>query len=116
MFRTRNIKILRIAVMIVVAVIVIGYAIMRSLNYARGPEIIVRYPENGSATTSQSVELSGQAVRISDISLNGRPISVDEAGNFRETVVIFDGVNIWTIQAHDQFGREISRQMQIVKI
>jgi hypothetical protein len=45
--------------------------------------------------------------------LNGQTITVDEAGNFSQTIIVFPGMNILTFHAHDQFGRDTDKQLQL---
>lgn len=112
--RRSFIRLLRIAGATVLILAVVGYAIWRSLNYALGPEIHISSPTNGSAIASSSVTLEGQVLRVNAVSLNGRPISVDEQGNFHEPVIIFPGLNTITFTATDQFGRAASKELDLV--
>lgn len=103
--RTRFAKLLRITIFVLLALIVIGYATFRSLPYASGPIITIFQPINGSTIASTTTEIVGRADRVNSISINGSPISLDESGNFRKTLIIFKGINVITIEAHDQFKR-----------
>jgi hypothetical protein len=57
------------------------YAGLKSLNYAKGPEITILYPAQGTIASSSTLLITGQAFRINKITLNGNPISVDEMAN-----------------------------------
>ena len=103
--RSKFSKLLRIGLFVLVAVIVVGYATFRSLPYVRGPVINIFQPVNGSTISSTTVEIVGRAERVNAISINGNPISIDESGNFKETLVVFKGMNFITIVAQDQFKR-----------
>ncbi|MEA2715421.1 MAG: Glucodextranase, domain [Candidatus Parcubacteria bacterium] len=112
--RTTVIRYFRAMAFVVIAGIIVAYAIWRSLNYARGPVIVIFEPPNGSAIASSSVEILGRAERVSSLSLNGDMISVDESGNFKELVVVFPGLNKVTFLAHDQFGRNTRLELDLV--
>jgi len=112
--RTNNLSILKYAAVFVLAALIVAYAIWRSLDYARGPVIEIFSPTNGISTTSNTVTIRGRADRVNTISLNGRVISIDEQGNFSETVLVFPGENLISLTAHDQFGRQTETIVNIV--
>jgi len=112
--RTQNLRLVKIASVLVLLLIVATFAIFRSFNYFQGPGLEIYAPINGSIIESSIIKISGQAVRITKISLNGRPINVDEKGNWSETLIVFPGLNLITIKVQDQFGRTVSKQLDIV--
>lgn len=112
--RTSYIRLLRIIVAAVVILIIVIYAIWRSLNYARGPAITVTSPTNGSSADSETVEIIGRVERANNLTMNGQSISVDQQGNFDQTVIIFPGTNKITFEASDQFGRSIQKELDLV--
>ncbi len=114
MTRTTTIKFLRLLIVVLVVVIVVGYAIWRSLNYTRGPEIDIFAPADNYTATTSTITIIGQAQRINSISLNGKAISVDEQGNFKEEIIVFPGINIITLEAIDRFQRDTKKQLKIV--
>lgn len=112
--RTATLRLIRFSSIALVALIIIVYAIFRSLNYIHGPVIDIFQPINGSAISSTTVTIIGQAVRVNALSMNGKTVFIDEAGNFKETLLVFPGMNIITFTAHDQFGRTETKQLQLV--
>ena len=112
--RTQNLRLLKISGVLFLAFIIIIFSVFRSLNYLRGPGLEIYYPINGSVVSSPTIKISGQATRITKITLNGRAITIDEQGNWQETLIIFPGINIIKIEAQDQFGRTVSKQLDIV--
>ncbi len=112
--RTKFIRLLRIGAVILATIMIGGYAAWRSFAYVQGPKIEVFTPVNGSTVSSPTVEVTGQALRINALTINGNPISVDESGNFKDTRAVFPGINILTLHATDQFGRSTETHIQIV--
>ncbi|MES2314519.1 MAG: hypothetical protein V4524_01095 [Patescibacteria group bacterium] len=112
--RTATLRLIRLSAITLVAVIIIVYAFFRSLNYIHGPEINIFQPIDGSALASSTVTIIGQATRVNSLSMNGKTVFIDESGNFKETLLVFPGMNIITFTAHDQFGRTKTRQLQLV--
>ena len=112
--RTKTLRMIRIAVIGIFAVIIIAYAIWRSLNYARGPEIDISEPTDGTSATSSTLMIRGRVLRVNSLSLNGNPISVDQQGDFNETIVVFPGINILSLTGQDRFGRSARKELEIV--
>jgi hypothetical protein len=107
-------KTLKITFFIATVAIIIGYSYFAFIDYISGPEIIILTPENGSTIASSTVSIQGQALRIQDITMNNRPILVDEQGNFKESVLLFRGYNVVLIYAKDKFGRTTEYKMELV--
>lgn len=114
MNRTANLRLLRVSGITLAAIIIISYAIWRSLNYARGPKIDIFEPVNGSSIASTTIVIKGRAERSNSLDLNGQTVSVDEQGNFSETLILFPGVNVITLDAKDQFGRSTETKLELV--
>ncbi len=112
--RTRFSQLLRMAALAVVIIVIIGYAITRSLPYFQGPEIAVFQPLNGSTISSTTMTLIGRARRINSLSINNHPIQIDEQGNFRETLIVFPGINVISLDATDQFKRSTHSELRIL--
>ncbi|MEK9177837.1 MAG: hypothetical protein AAB777_01810, partial [Patescibacteria group bacterium] len=79
-----------------------------------GPEIDIFNPEDGCTATTSTITIIGQAQRVNSLSLNGKSISVDEQGNFKEEIIVFPGINIITLRAVDRFQRDVKKQLNIV--
>jgi hypothetical protein len=94
--------------------IVGSYSLFEARFLILGPHITITEPQDG-ARVSQSVILTkGVAHNIAYISLNDRPIFVDQQGNFEEKVIMFPGLNTMTMRAKDRFGRETDKTIRIV--
>ncbi len=111
--RTEFAKSVRMSVLIIVIVIIVGYAAFRSLPYVRGPQIILFQPINGSTIASTTITVVGRALRINSLTMNDNPIETDESGNFKETLVVFPGVNVISFNATDQFKRMVRAELRV---
>ena len=116
MTRTSFIRILKIGVSSIAIIIIIAYALWRSLSYARGPHIIIQEPSDWAIISSSSVIVRGRVERANSIYLNGKPIFIDEMGVFSESILVFPGLNLITVIAHDQFDREIEEKIRLTGI
>ena len=113
MTRTQLISLIRIGSGVLVALLIIAYAISRSLSYARGPRITIEEPLDGASITASTTVLKGFVERANNITLNGRAISIDEQGHWSETLVIFPGSNIITLEARDRFERSVKTELRL---
>lgn len=111
--RTRFVRAIRIAILAIIVAVIAGYAAYRSLPYAEGPDIQIYQPLNGSTVASSTVAIIGKASRTNSLSLNGAALQVDELGNFKETIIVFPGLNRITILGSDQFGRKVTYDLII---
>jgi hypothetical protein len=107
-------RLLKITAYLVVILIVLGYAFFASHDFITGPTIEVFEPKNGTSFTDSSIHIKGNVQRIQEITLNGRPITIDDKGNFNEAALLSPGYNIFELQAHDKFGRSKDVRLELV--
>lgn len=112
--RTETIRFAKIIGIVLFVILILTFVFFRSLNYLRGPSIVIDSPKDGSVVSANFVEISGNAQRIVKINLNGYPIYIDEQGNWKEKLIIFQGLNKITVEVEDQFGRKINKQLDII--
>ena len=60
------------------------------------------------------VKITGNAENAKNLTLNGREISIDQAGNFNETIALLSGYTIITIEAKDKFGYKDEKNYQLI--
>ena len=91
------------------------YFIYRTFQaYFSGPSITVIEPSNYEAFSAPTTTILGVAKRVQDITLDGRSITIDDKGNFSETILLMPGYNIETIAAHDPFGHTTKQELDLV--
>ncbi|MDO8482401.1 MAG: hypothetical protein Q7S86_01120 [bacterium] len=108
--------ILRSVIVILVLSAIGGYALYESRNIINGPQLALEEPKNGLSTSNSTIEIKGQAQNISSISINDRKITVDEAGWFKEKILLSVGYNIIKISVYDKFGRAKETLMELVRM
>ncbi len=111
-YKTR--KNIFIATVVLLLFLVVGYTLYEIQRIASGPKIIVYFPQNGATIATSTLEISGIAKNISDISLDDRKIFIDEKGNFKEELLLSPGYNIITIKASDRFGSETEKIIEVI--
>lgn len=113
MTRSTLLRIIKIASVSIAIGLIVAYASWRSLEFARGPHISIYEPSDWASIHATTTLIRGRVERAHKISLNGRPILIDEAGNFSEIVTVFPGMNIWTFEAEDRFDRKIAETIRV---
>jgi hypothetical protein len=97
-------KILKIAGLSVFFILIVVYAFFRSKDLIFGVKIKNVNLADGATVTENIIKLTGKAKNAINLTLDGREISVDQQGNFNETIALLPGYNIINIKAQDKFG------------
>ena len=124
MTRETTKRALTIGSIILVIAIIAGYAYVASHSLLSGPSIVVTDIDNASATApingviygsfaTGTVTISGVALRIQSISLNGSPIVIDESGNFSQIIALFPGFNAEMLSGKDAFGHTTTVELDL---
>ncbi len=104
---------MRRAILIALAIVVLGYGLFEARKLLAGPAITILYPIDGSATSSSVVTVAGTAENISFLSINDAPSYTDEAGQFVYRFSPPAGYTVVTVAATDRFGRRASKSVAI---
>jgi len=112
-------KIVKIAGISLFFLLIIIYAFFRSKDVLLGVKIrnveIDGAPiQSGATITANSMEITGNARNAVDLTLDGREISIDQAGNFDEPIALLPGYNIINIRAQDKFGHTDEKNYQLM--
>lgn len=110
--RTR--KYIKIAAIVAVAAVIVGYSWFRMNDIWAGPEIVISNPKMAKKTDQQVIQLRGRAFDIAFLYLNGRQIFTDKAGHFSQTIVLSPGYNTITVRGRNQYGRQTREVIHIV--
>ncbi len=112
---TNNSKIaIKVFISIFIGAIVVGYSLFSARHIIKGPTITIESPANGSLTESNFVEIKGKTENLNYISLNDRQIFIDDDGNFKEKLILYQGENTLKLYGKDKFGRETTKYIQVV--
>lgn len=95
-------------------VFLLFYFFHQSKAFLLGPQIVVKYPENGETLNKTIVVVVGNVVNTDTLLLNGRFIIADSFGNFEEKLILARGYNIIELTAKDKFERETSKKLEVV--
>jgi len=107
-------KIFKIGLTSIFFVLIIVYAFFRSYNLLFGVKIINVNIVNGATVKDNILEVKGNAKNAINLTLDGREISIDQAGNFDETLALLLGYNVINIRAVDKFGHVDEKNYQLI--
>lgn len=106
-------RILTTFFVVILALLTIGYVLFQARLLIEGPEVTL-IAEPALLQQERQIVLSGFATNITAIYLNGRPIVTDEAGLFREQVVLENGLTRVRLEAEDRYGRSVALERSFV--
>jgi hypothetical protein len=97
-------KIIKIIGFSVFFILIVIYVIWGSKDLIFGVKIKNVNLIDGTTVTNNIINLIGNAKNAIELTLNGRKISVNDQGDFSETIALLSGYNIINIKAEDKFG------------
>ena len=104
-------KIAKIISISALSLLIIIYALSRSRDLIFGVKI-----RNVTLRPSENIiRLEGNAKNAINLTLDGREISIDQGGNFDETIALLPGYNIVSISALDKFGNRDEKSYQLIQ-
>ena len=98
---------------LVLIILTVAYGLFQARTLIQGPILEIAYPTPGETITGQLYEVRGNAYNVSRVKINGRAITTDLEGNFRETMVTPDGLEVLFIEAENRLGRYTSERIEI---
>jgi len=107
-------KIIKILLVSVLFLFIMIYAFFRSKDLILGVKIKNVNIVDGAKVTNNILNVTGVAKNAVDLTLDGREISVDQQGNFNETIALLPGYNIVDIKARDKFGHTDERNYKLI--
>ncbi len=97
-------KVVQYSSLILFFLLIVVYAFFRSRDLIFGVKIKNVNIVDGSTMTDSVLHVSGEAKNAIKLTLNGREITVDEGGNWNETIALLSGYNVINVTAKDKFG------------
>jgi hypothetical protein len=107
-------KIIKISSITVLFLFIILYAFFRSKDLVFGVHIKDVNLVDGKKVENNIINVSGNAKNAVILTLNGREISIDQNGNWNETIVVLPGYNVVKINAKDKFGHTDEKNYKLI--
>ena len=107
-------KILKITSVSVLFIFIVIYAFFESKDLMFGVKIKNVNIVDGAKVTESVMEITGNARNATKLILDGREISVNQQGDFDETIAILPGYNVINIKAQDKFGHVDEKNYKLI--
>lgn len=107
-------SLLKVGSVILLVLVIIGYAYFRTRDVVRGVRIEVTTVTDGMTVGDPYLEVAGRAKNATTLVINGRTVGVDQEGHFREPLILLPGYTIITLEASDKFGKQVKKQYRVV--
>jgi hypothetical protein len=107
----KKVEIYFIGALLLLAVIYGGF---RAYPLVAGPAITIYSPQDGDQVSSSTFQISGKVSRVNEITIQGRPITIDTEGHFIETLVSHAPYTIIVVVATDQYGATVTKTLRVV--
>jgi hypothetical protein len=114
-------KIVRISFLSVFLIFIVTYVFFRTKDLVNGVKIInVSMVANGlpvqegTKVPDNILKITGNARNAINLTLDDREISVDQSGNFDETIALLPGYNVIDIKAEDKFGKSDEKNYKLM--
>jgi len=107
-------KILKIGSLSALLLFIIVYTFFISKDVIFGVKIENVNIVDGTKVTDNIVKITGNAKNAINLTLNDRTISIDQKGNFDETIALLSGYNIINIRARDEFGNSDEKNYKLI--
>ncbi len=101
--------------LLILFIIIIGYAAYQASDIVRGPAIDLSSPNDGLTEEDGLTVLTGLARRLAYLSLDDNQIFTNSAGQFKEKLLLAPGYNIIKLRAEDRFNRRVEKTLQIIR-
>jgi hypothetical protein len=99
--------------LLALVIFTVGYAAFRAYPLVAGPKITVYSPVDGDTVASTTFEISGQVLRAKEITIQGKPITIDTEGHFTETLVASSPYTILVLVATDKYGATVKKTLRV---
>ncbi len=107
-------KVLKIGSLVSLFLFIVVFGFFRSKNLIFGVQITDVNITDGATVHESSLHITGNAKNALKLSLNDREISLDQSGNFDETIILAPGYNIINIKATDKFKHVDEKNYQLM--
>jgi len=98
-------SLLRASVMIIAVIGLIGYLSWQIKSIVKPPELTLFSPQNGYITDDNELLIHGKTHQETQVSVNGKDITNDNDGQFKEIVNLSPGINTITVSAQKKHGK-----------
>ena len=107
-------KTLKIGLVSILFLFIVVFGFFNSRDLIFGVKIKNVNLQDNLKVSESVFEITGTAKNAVKLSLNGREISIDQKGNFDETIALLSGYNLVNIKAQDKFGKIDEKNYKVI--
>ncbi len=107
-------KIVKIGGLCVFFILIVTFGFFGAKNLILGVKITNVNITDGATVTEPVLHITGNAKNAIHLLLNGREISIDQSGNFNETIALLPGYNVIDIRAQDKFNHVDDKNYKLI--
>lgn len=107
-------KVFQIGSITIFFLIIVVFAFFKSYNILFGLKIRNVNITDGVLVPEDTIQVTGNAQNAVTLTINGREISINNKGDFDETIALLSGYNIINIKAKDKFGYVDEKNYQLM--
>lgn len=96
--------------------IFIGVYFIYQLDFLLGaPKITLNSPMADLVVNNDKIEFMGKVELNSNLTINNQEVYIDKEGNFKEEIILHQGLNTIEMTAKNRFGKSVSVVRRIIK-
>lgn len=92
--------------------VTLGYGIFQARMLLQGPTLVIHSPFPGETVEGTLFEISGKTERVTHVTINGQPATMDTSGYFKEKLVTPTGYGVVLVEAKNRFGHHIEKRIE----
>lgn len=99
---------------LLLGIFILGYGLFEAYDLLCGPTLTITNPSSGLTVHNSLVQVKGATKRIAKIFIGGRQVFAQNDGSFNEPLLLAYGYNIIEVKVVDQFGRQITKKLEVM--
>lgn len=107
-------KIVKVSLVSIFFILILVFVFFNSRELIFGVKIKNVDIADNQKVTDSILKITGNAKNAVELTLDGREISIDQSGNFDETIALAPGYNVINIKAQDKFGNVDEKNYKVM--
>jgi hypothetical protein len=106
-------KKLELALVVLLILFSLLYGAFKIYPLIIGPSVTIYNPHDGDIVPANTFEVSGQALRVKEVTIQGRPIPIGTDGHFAELLLSQAPYTLVVVTATDFYGKTITKTFRV---
>lgn len=92
----------------------VAYLIYGVIALISPPKVTLLAPYDGMITTDRNILIEGRTEKEASVTINGKTVSPDENGKFRDTIDLQEGVNTITVSGTKKYSKAMAVNRRVI--